>query len=338
MDDPRARADRRLPIPPGFGRLLAVALLVVSLLGLLGRWNAWADLANQFAPIWLAITLLAILAQIAAGSGRLRSATTLMLLAAATLQGILTLPELARGASPFPPATSRAIALTIMTFNVWNESPDRPREVDSIVRSGADIVTLQEALSVDRMRSPKLAAAYPYRATCDDWWHCEILILSRRPIIAHGFTAPSPSGPGGPLWAVWIVTRAPDGRPVTILSTHLAWPVPPGLRERQARQLVSLVNRFDKGSLVITGDYNATGTSFSLRRQDDALGTITRRTQALFSWPAAINGLGWPAPMPFLGIDHIYAGPTWRTIEIERLPRSGSDHYPILARLSRGTA
>jgi endonuclease/exonuclease/phosphatase (EEP) superfamily protein YafD len=60
-----------------------------------------------------------------------------------------------------------------------------------------------------------------------------------------------------------------------------------------------------------------------------ALGNVTRRTHALFSWPA---------PFPVLAIDQVYAAPIWQTEQVRRLPRSGSDHYPILARFSRAAA
>jgi endonuclease/exonuclease/phosphatase (EEP) superfamily protein YafD len=38
---------------------------------------------------------------------------------------------------------------------------------------------------------------------------------------------------------------------------------------------------------------------------------------------------------PVLAIDHIYAGPAWRTLAVSRLPRTGSDHYGVVASLAR---
>ena len=207
--------------------------------------------------------------------------------------------------------------------------------IDRIVASGADVVTLQEALGLEQTSMAALSAAYPYHATCDDSWGCEILILSKRPILDHHYAAPEPTGSGGPLWAVWITTTAPNGRPVRVLSTHFAWPIPPAFRRDQVDRLAEIVRSLHGGSLVITGDCNADGFSFTLRDQDAKLLDLTRRTRAVFSWPAIVDGAHWPAPFPFLAIDQLYASPDWTTLDVSRLPRSGSDHYPILVRLIR---
>jgi endonuclease/exonuclease/phosphatase (EEP) superfamily protein YafD len=50
----------------------------------------------------------------------------------------------------------------------------------------------------------------------------------------------------------------------------------------------------------------------------------------LFSWPATRS------PIPILPIDHLYAGPAWRTVNVERGPHLGSDHYPLVATLMLG--
>jgi vancomycin resistance protein VanJ len=38
-------------------------------------------------------------------------------------------------------------------------------------------------------------------------------------------------------------------------------------------------------------------------------------------------------PFPFLPIDQLFAGPGWAMRSVERLPRTGSDHYPLRVRL-----
>ena len=39
-------------------------------------------------------------------------------------------------------------------------------------------------------------------------------------------------------------------------------------------------------------------------------------------------------PFALLPIDHVYAGPGWRTVRAERGPRLGSDHYPVIVTLA----
>jgi endonuclease/exonuclease/phosphatase (EEP) superfamily protein YafD len=79
--------------------------------------------------------------------------------------------------------------------------------------------------------------------------------------------------------------------------------------------------------MIIAGDFNSTPWSFALRRQDRLFG-IERRTRALATWPA--RTLRSEAPFPFLPIDHVYAGKGWRTVSMQRGPRLGSDHYPVI--------
>ena len=85
---------------------------------------------------------------------------------------------------------------------------------------------------------------------------------------------------------------------------------------------------------IVAGDFNVTPWSFALRRQDRAL-DLVRRTVLMPSWPAGrLSHNRVPAPFPYLPIDHIYAGRGWETVSVERGPRLGSDHYPVVVRLA----
>ena len=316
--------------------LFAFGLAALSLCGLMGRWDAWADVVNQFAPVWLTLSAVGLLAGAVFGSWRRSRATGALLVFAFVVQAAFAGPDwfhhskdaLAGGVGGGPP-------FSVLTFNVWNESTDHGAIIRDIVASGADVVTLQEALAIERISSKELSAAYPFRSTCDDWWGCEILILSKRPILDHHYAAPAPTGSGGPLWAVWVTTTAADGHAVRVLATHFAWPIPPGPRQAQVERLAEIVRNLGPRSLIVTCDCNASGASFALQQQDAELGGISRRTRAMFSWPAIIDGAHWTAPFPFLAIDQVYASDDWKTVGVRRLPRSSSDHYPILVKLAR---
>jgi endonuclease/exonuclease/phosphatase (EEP) superfamily protein YafD len=85
--------------------------------------------------------------------------------------------------------------------------------------------------------------------------------------------------------------------------------------------------------MIVTGDFNSTPWSFQRRRWDRAIG-IPRRERAVPSWPARnYKRLKWPG-MPFLPIDHVYAGPAWATVNVRRGPRLSSDHYPLVVTLA----
>jgi endonuclease/exonuclease/phosphatase (EEP) superfamily protein YafD len=39
--------------------------------------------------------------------------------------------------------------------------------------------------------------------------------------------------------------------------------------------------------------------------------------------------------LPLLPIDQLYAGREWGVVDAQRLPATGSDHYPLLITLGR---
>ena len=75
----------------------------------------------------------------------------------------------------------------------------------------------------------------------------------------------------------------------------------------------------------------------SMSVQENVLmgGYLIRRDRALFTWPAQQDSrLRWLGLFPILPIDHVYAGPGWATVKVERGPRLGSDHYPVIVTLA----
>jgi endonuclease/exonuclease/phosphatase (EEP) superfamily protein YafD len=93
-----------------------------------------------------------------------------------------------------------------------------------------------------------------------------------------------------------------------------------------ALALADVIDRYDHSRLIVAGDFNLAPWSFGLRRLDNRLG-LERRDRALFSWPA------YRSRIPFVPLDHVYAGAAWRTVSIERGPSLGSNHYPVVATL-----
>ena len=93
-------------------------------------------------------------------------------------------------------------------------------------------------------------------------------------------------------------------------------------------RLQELMKGRPREHVILVGDFNSTPWSFARRREETALG-LERRTRILPTYPA--NG---PFGVALLPIDHVYAGPGWGTVSINRGPRLGSDHYPIVAVLA----
>jgi vancomycin resistance protein VanJ len=199
-----------------------------------------------------------------------------------------------------------------------------------VLRAKADVVALQETAGLGPPERERLRAAYPYWATCHPG--CDLILMSKTPWTDIG--SQQQMVPGGYFAVVWATATAPDGRPFTLATTHYAWPFPPAPQAAQRTALAKAIGALPADHLILT-DFNLTPWSSALRTQDTALAPLQRRTHAVFTWPANIAVVKWPAPFPLLPIDQVYAGPAWSTLAVHRLPRLGSDHYPVLVELVR---
>jgi len=311
---------------------IAAAGAVCGLLAIGGRWNGWLDLFAQFAPAWLALSLIGLVLAwpvIAPGGERafVLAVSAVGVLANMALIGPEMVAALPRGGSPRPVTAP----LKLLTFNVWDENVDPDSAVDAILAARADIVALQEISILSIAQRQRLRATYPYWSTCEPT-PCELALLSKAPWTKSEFRL---LRVGGGLFVVWGETLAPDGGPLQLATTHLSWPIPPGPQAAERAGLVALIKPMPPTSLILTGDFNLTPWSSALQAQDEALAPLIRRTRAVFTWPATIAASKTPSPFPLLPIDHIYAGPAWRTLTIKRQPRAGSDHYGVLATFAR---
>jgi endonuclease/exonuclease/phosphatase (EEP) superfamily protein YafD len=244
-------------------------------------------------------------------------------------------PDLFGAIRALVPAKAGGSPLRVLTFNVWVDDLQPRRSADQIIASGADVVLLQEAAGPMSTQFARIRAAYPYMAACERVWVCGQVIFSKRPITAWGALVPRPPVQPDALGVVWARIQAPDGRPATLVTTHFNWPIPPGQQATQRAKLARYLATMPKDDMVVTGDLNTTPWSFGLRRLDKALSPLARQTHALFSWPANTARIRQPFPLPLMPIDHIYTGPQWRTLSLKRLPRAGSDHYAVMATLTR---
>jgi endonuclease/exonuclease/phosphatase (EEP) superfamily protein YafD len=116
---------------------------------------------------------------------------------------------------------------------------------------------------------------------------------------------------------------------------HVEWPIPAHKRRAEDLHLTLILDQEDHDRTILAGDFNSAQWSFRQQGADGALG-LQRRDRLLPTWPALIpqlHGQAFPGP-PFIPIDHIYAGSLWRTVKVERGPRLGSDHYPLIATLA----
>ena len=237
----------------------------------------------------------------------------------------LIVPEIAQSLVVHP---SRGAQFRILSANVWHDNPTPDLAVTDIIARGADAVLLQEPDGTLEPQLTRLKSRYPYASDCAG---SGVQIFVKSPIVAQGCGL----GSGTRADLVWIQTTAPDGRPVTLVTTHFDWPFPPSPQAAERANLAQRVRLLPNDDLILAGDFNTTPWSFAMRRQDKSLVPLRRRTLAWFSWPARLDALAQPWPMPVLPIDDIYAGPAWRSARLTRLRIRGSDHFATEAILTR---
>ena len=103
-------------------------------------------------------------------------------------------------------------------------------------------------------------------------------------------------------------------------------PISPAFAASRDRQLRAWARLAELQPTLLPGDLNATPWSRAFNHLD-ALG-LRRATGLAPTWPAALRGF---AGIP---IDHVLASRHWMRIDSSRGPDLGSDHAPVLARVT----
>lgn len=289
-----------------------------------GRWSVRLDVLTHFAPIVLAGALLCLAYAVTFESGGPRVMLSLTSLVGVAAAAALVIPEYVRHQAP--PPTAAVDQLKLIQFNAWGRNHQQDATVAWLKAQSPDILVVEEASII----GPKLKAGLAgYHVSCGA---CSVMIFSKARPVAHDIPVPKSEGRIRPPIA-GATFRDRHGE-FTVFGTHYTWPVHGGFQQAQGRVIARLLAHFPKDRLILSGDFNSTPWSFS-RRREDAMFGLERRTRGLFSWPAGrVSRFGLETPVPLLPIDHVYAGPGWRTVKVERGPRLGSDHYPVIVTLA----
>jgi endonuclease/exonuclease/phosphatase (EEP) superfamily protein YafD len=293
---------------------LAAAALAILAGGLAqgGRVSPQLDVLTHFAPAYVALGVVAM--AISGLVGPPRRGPLLLGLVGAMAGAALMAPEYLR---PAPPASSGTVAgqIKLIQFNAFKRNGDVGRVADWLIAQDPDIVTLQEARH-DLRDLLRKRTTWQVAGSRE-----HVMIFSREARLGMR----RPPLRGSPLTYV-NATYPSESGPFEVVTTHLDWPIY-GTFSAQHAALARLTAQLARQRMILTGDFNSTPWSFALQRTDRALG-LRRLDRASWSFPAHLGPLNWPAPV--LPIDHIYAGPGWRVVRLERGPDLGSDHYPLV--------
>lgn len=251
-----------------------------------------------------------------------------------------------------PPLESAQLPrLRLVIANIDFENDQPKQDLANLIASAPDILILIEC---DDSWTPPLDEArdkYPHQVREIRPDGLGMALLSKHPIehseVIELFTRRRPS-----IWAT-ILLRTPQGPPtkIGIASIH---PIPPGLKmerveievpENPSRapstprdiELIRVAQRIldnDTIPWIVAGDFNDVGWSDTTRSFKQVSGLRDPRVgRGLFNtYPAHLWGLRYP-------LDHVMLPEAFTLIRLLRLPRTGSDHFPLLAdiELSRPT-
>ncbi|WP_373503207.1 endonuclease/exonuclease/phosphatase family protein [Aestuariivirga sp.] len=291
--------------------LVQAGVLGVSAVQLAGFGQAVHPLFDSVAHfrLHLAVLLaLGIVLLLLVRSWRLAAAGSAMLAASVFLMS----PALVRQ----KPVTM--VNLSLLQFNTLFKNPTPTAIVAQVSRVRPDVITLQEVSKTTSIIMEQLRADYPHQVFCPFTAVGGVAVLSRHETVGEGCE----EGRGFAWMRIDI-----RGRQVTVASVHLHWPYP----FAQADQISSLTP--DLSSLtqpvVIAGDFNAAPWSHQVNRIAQASHTHVAPGLRL-SLKMAPLGVG---PWPMLPIDHVLV-PDSAVASVRILPGAGSDHLPLLARVS----
>ncbi|MFJ7131154.1 endonuclease/exonuclease/phosphatase family protein [Streptomyces sp. NPDC098101] len=217
-----------------------------------------------------------------------------------------------------------AYGLVVVQHNVSDENPDPEGTARALVAAGPDLVALEELVPPALAGYERaLASAYPYRAV-----RGTVGLWSRHPLTGVRPVDIRPRGITGP-WdrGLRAVARTPGGD-VAVYVAHLpsvrvgAGGLASARRDESARRLGAALAAEEVGPVILLGDLNGTV-------EDRGLAPLTSRME-----PAGRGlALSFPAAFPVARIDQVMARSA--TVgRIRTLPATGSDHLPVLARVT----
>ncbi|GIF04315.1 endonuclease/exonuclease/phosphatase family protein [Actinoplanes siamensis] len=221
------------------------------------------------------------------------------------------------------PRDAGAPDLVVVQHNVSDENPDPAMTARALLDVRPDLIALEEVL-------PEAAPAYAGVLDPELPFHAmrgTVALWSRFPLVAADSADIRPHD----LGADWnrglrAVTRTPAGD-IAVYVAHLpsvrisAAGFASARRDESARKLGELLRADPADKLLVVGDLNTTV-------DDRGLGPVAHRMTA----PPADFAFTWPASTPVARIDQVLAR-SMTVTRLRALPRTGSDHLPLVAEL-----
>ncbi|MFF9160710.1 endonuclease/exonuclease/phosphatase family protein [Streptomyces longwoodensis] len=296
---------------------LALSLVMVAHARIPNRYGNLGSLTETFLP-WLGLVVPVLLV----GALVRRSATALI---AVVLPAVVWL-NLFGGL--LTDKTGSGGELMVATHNVNADNPDPARTARDVAASGADVLALEELkASAVPTYEKALAPTYPHHEVVGTvgLWSKYPLSGVKAVDIKLGWTR-----------AMRAAVATPEG-PVAVFVAHL-----PSVRvkmeagftarqrDKSADALGGAIADEPLPRKILLGDLNGT-------MNDRALNAVTSQMRSTQGAAGSGFGFSWPASFPMARIDQIMVS----GVEPEAswtLPRTGSDHLPVAARVKVTTS
>jgi endonuclease/exonuclease/phosphatase (EEP) superfamily protein YafD len=225
---------------------------------------------------------------------------------------------------PMPPVNGEPMKL--VSFNLWTSG--RHADIVRFIEDEAPDVVMFQELRASHVAEllPRLKPIYRHQAVCEG---CNIALLSKLPL--------SSVDTSGTLPLVSAIWTSPKGTAYRIAGVHLPWPFLPERQEQAVNQIIATINGWSEPR-IIAGDFNLTPWSWKLNKLLWQTG-LKRHGSFERSWPVVkqfksagpISQLPLPA---LLLIDNVLASPDITADHFETGEDLGSDHLPIVARMT----
>ncbi|MDD2744030.1 MAG: endonuclease/exonuclease/phosphatase family protein [Rhodocyclaceae bacterium] len=214
---------------------------------------------------------------------------------------------------------SQIFSVASANVNLDNQSPEQL--IQWIAQEQPDVLVLLEVSPVYAAELKSLTG-YPYRYMVPDDSPFGMALLSRSPMLNAKTILNAESIGRIEAEIFW------SGHLVSVVAYHPMPPIATRYHRMRNTELAQIATRFsDEGHpAILAGDLNATPWSSAFHGLE-ALG-LKRVTGLKPTWPAI--GQGWLG----IPIDHVLATKHWQVIEHHSGSDIGSDHLPVIVRLS----
>jgi endonuclease/exonuclease/phosphatase (EEP) superfamily protein YafD len=312
--------------------LVIAAASGAAIAGALGLFWTPLDIFNHVQLLLLPVTLAGLILALVAFRRQPLRGMLIALAATGFLASVtVTMPEFVAAFTAPPAAAPPGPTIRLMSFNIYANNRHLSQVMDPVIAADPDILLIQEYWRDFRpLLDAPLDERYPYSVRCQGDRRAFIALFSRLPFtIAPGHDCVDDIARGGRVARISVAMSDGDGKPFTVMTTHLDWPMPPARQRLQFAQLSQAVAAVS-GPLIVAGDFNSTPFSGALRTFVAENGLV-RHTRLMPTWPAAYLGTGVIDVPRFLPLDHVLSR---GEIEISHIAvgesPGGSDHLPVI--------